>query len=175
MRELLLLRHAKSSWDDPSLDDHDRPLARRGRRAADALRQHLSSHGVAPDLILCSTARRTVETWERIAPGMADATRIEIDHRLYGADAADLRARLHEVEPGARRVMVIAHNPGVQDLVLELVGTGDERQRARMERKYPTGALATLAVAGPWATIGAGVAELVDFVEPRRLPQPEPS
>jgi len=157
MKRLYLLRHAKSSWDEAGLADHDRPLSSRGRRAADAMGRHLRAEGIAPQLILCSSAARTRETLTRI--GLEDA---EIERELYGASAGELLARLRRVPADIESVLVIGHNPGTHDLALALAGAPAE--------KYPTGALATIDLEiDAWSAIAAGGGRLVAFVRPREL------
>jgi phosphohistidine phosphatase len=163
MSRLYLLRHAKSSWSDPGLADHDRPLAPRGRRAAKAIGRYLREQDVEPALVLCSTAARTRETLQRID---VDRREERIERGLYSADAEALLARLREVPDEVRSVMLIGHNPGVQDLALLLARPGPELRA--LEAKFPTAALASFAVAG-WSTLGPGTAELIDFVRPRDL------
>jgi len=173
-RRLYLLRHAKSSWDDPSQADHDRPLADRGRRAVEVISAYIEEHGIAPDLILSSTARRTRETLEGL--GLRSATMIE--HRLYGASCDDLLDRLHAVPAELESVMIVGHNPALQILALRLAGSELEGRPAGAEglteirRKLPTGALVTLELSSPWAELGAGGAQLVDYVRPKALQFP---
>ncbi|MGH9186384.1 MAG: SixA phosphatase family protein [Acidimicrobiales bacterium] len=169
MKHLYLLRHAKSSWDDPALPDHLRPLAPRGRAAVKALRQHVGDTGIAPDLVLCSSARRAVETWEGVAPGARPETAVAFEDDLYGAGAAELLRRLRGVPDEAGSVMVVAHSPGLEELAAGLVGAGDDELRQRMELKFPTGALATLDVAGPWAELDWATCTLAAYVVPRDL------
>jgi phosphohistidine phosphatase len=166
-RRLYLLRHAKSSWKDDGLADHDRPLARRGRRAAKAISRHLRERGVAPELVLCSTARRAREALERIEPALGRGA-IRAEPGLYGAGAAELLERLHEIAPPVRSVMVIGHNPALEQLALRLARHGPTVRE--LEAKFPTGALATLAFRGPgWAALDRGTAELIEFIRPRDL------
>jgi phosphohistidine phosphatase len=164
-RRLYLLRHAKSSWKDQGLADHDRPLAGRGRRAAKTIRRHLKAHGIEPELVLCSTATRARQTLEGIEPALGrGAVRVEPD--LYGAGAAALLARVQDVPAGVRSVMIIGHNPGLQDLALLLARDGS----MELEEKFPTAALATLAFRGPgWDVLDRGTAKLIEFVRPRDL------
>jgi phosphohistidine phosphatase len=166
-RRLYLLRHAKSSWKEEGLADHDRPLASRGRRAAKAIGRHLRERGVAPELVLCSTARRVRETLEGIEPLLGRAA-ISVEPELYGAGPAELLARLHEIAPPVRSVMVIGHNPALEQLALLLARHGSTV--SELEAKFPTGALATLAIRGPgWAALDRGTAELIEFIRPREL------
>jgi phosphohistidine phosphatase len=158
-KRLLLLRHAKSSWDDPGLADHDRPLAPRGRKAAALMASYLSEERIRPALVLCSTAVRARETLEGV--GLSDD--VVFERELYGASAGELLERLGRVPDSVESAMLIGHNPGMHDLALMLGGTGD------VERKFPTGALATFAFDGGWSGLGPGRAELVDFVRPKQL------
>jgi len=166
-RRLYLLRHAKSSWKEQGLADHDRPLARRGRRAARAIGGHLREQGVEPELVLCSTARRARETLERIEPARARSD-VRVEPGLYAAPPAVLLARLHEIPAAVRSVMVIGHNPGLQELALLLARHGSSLHE--LEVKFPTGALATLAFRGlGWGALDRGAAELIGFTRPREL------
>jgi phosphohistidine phosphatase len=162
-RRLFLLRHAKSSWDDPDLADHDRPLARRGRRAAQLIAGHLRGEGISPSLVLCSSAKRTRETLELAAPG----GEVKIERELYGATKDDLLDRLRRVPDTVESAMLIGHNPAVQEVALGLAAAG--ARLADVEQKYPTGALATLTFAGPWRELRWGGAELDGFVTPKEI------
>lgn len=160
---LFLLRHAKSSWENEDLADHDRPLAGRGRKAAKRIGKHLRSEGIHPALVLCSSARRARETLERVGPD----GEVRIESELYGASASELLERLRRVPDATESVMLIGHNPAIQELALELADDGDRLQD--VERKFPTCALATLAAPGGWSELRPGSAELVGFVRPKEL------
>jgi phosphohistidine phosphatase len=160
-RHLLLLRHAKSSWDQPSLADHDRPLAPRGRKAAKRIRAHLRREQVPVALVLCSSARRARETLELVAP----PAKIQIERELYGATSAELLERLRRVPDDISVVMLIGHQPAIGDLAIRLAG----RESELADRKFSTGALATLKFTRPWSTLGQDHAELAAFVTPRDL------
>src|SRR4029453_12785732 len=110
VKRLLLLRHAKSSWDEPGLADHNRPLAPRGRRAAESMARHLRDDRISPALVLCSSARRTRETLELL--GVVEEVRIE--RALYGASEDELLDRLQRVPETLDSVMLVGHNPAVQ-------------------------------------------------------------
>ena len=168
-RMLYLLRHAKSSWADDRLDDHDRPLAKRGEDAVVRLRRYVAATGIAPDLVLCSTARRATMTLEGIAPALAANTTVLIEGGQYGASSGDLLARLHRVSDEVSGVMLIGHNPGLESLAALLVADGEPTLRQRLAEKFPTGALATLAFGGEWRHLGAADATLAAFVVPRDL------
>jgi phosphohistidine phosphatase len=167
MKRVYLLRHAKSSWADAALADHERPLNGRGRRAATAMCEQLRAEGIAPALVLCSTARRTRETLERIAPALGDAE-IRTEDALYGASAATLLERLRRLPDEVESVLLIGHNPGLQELALRLARPAPALDP--LTDKFPTGALAVLALAaGRWSECAPGTAELVAFARPRDL------
>lgn len=170
VRVLYLLRHAKSSWSDADLSDQERPLARRGQQAAALLLRHLQAEGIDPALVLCSPARRTIETFDRIAPAFRAGATPLIDEALYGASADELARRLRAVPETVASVMVIGHNPGLENLAIMLAGSGERDALERLQTKFPTGALATLAVENDsWGTLGTGCARLIGFVVPKEL------
>ena len=166
MRQLYLRRHAKSSWDDPDLSDRERPLAPRGERAADAMAEHLEAEGIRPELVLCSPARRTRQTLERVQPSLGDP-RVVFGDDLYGASGGELLDRLRDVDDRTATVMLIGHNPAIQELALSLAAAGADLESVR--RKFPTGALATLTVPGRWRELAEGTAELAAFTRPKQL------
>jgi phosphohistidine phosphatase len=170
MHQLLLLRHAKSSWDDAAMSDRDRPLNSRGRVAAAAMRGAIQDLGLAPDMILVSTARRTIETMEALEP-WSDTPLIEPLDDLYLASANRMLDILREVMETVRTVLVIGHNPGLHDLAIGL--TDDRTSAAKPMRDlragFPTAALAEFAVAGPWMRLGPGAGRLMRFLTPRML------
>jgi phosphohistidine phosphatase len=169
VKTLYLLRHAKSSWDDPYLPDHDRPLAPRGRRAARKLADHLRRVGIAPALVLCSTARRATETLDAIMPALEPAPDVRVEEDLYSASTEELVHRLHEIPAPVPSVLLIGHNPSIQSTALVLAREDDQLLIARLRDKMATGALATLELDGEWSAAGAGTARLVSFVVPREL------
>jgi phosphohistidine phosphatase len=168
MRTLYLLRHAKSSWSDPSLVDQERPLAPRGWRDARRLGRELARLEVMPELVLCSTARRARETLDLLRAETTIPAPALLEPGLYAASAAALLGRILRLPDEVSSVMLIAHNPGLEELALELASSGDELER--LARKYPTGALATLTaeVAG-WGELAPAGATLTGFVVPKQL------
>ena len=168
-RQLLLMRHAKSSWDDPRLSDHARPLNPRGRAAAAAMRRMMQDAGLAPDMVLVSSARRTLQTLEALEP-WDETPLVEPMDALYLADPAQMLQVLHGVAETVRSVLVLGHNPGLHDLALLRAGPGEGAQRQRLGEGFPSGALAEFSVPGSWAGLGEGGARLVLFVTPRDLP-----
>jgi phosphohistidine phosphatase len=167
MKRLYLLRHAKSSWKDADLADRERPLAGRGRRAAKAMSKHLRSAGVDPELVLCSPARRARETLERIEPVFGPRT-VRLEDSIYGAGVDELLAVLREVRNGVASVLLIGHNPGLQDLAVALARPSALRDQLAV--KFPTAALATLDFdTDAWTTLAPGTGTLTAFVRPRDL------
>jgi phosphohistidine phosphatase len=166
---LFVLRHAKSSWNNSHLGDHERPLAPRGQRAAEALAAHVATIDPPPALVLCSTARRAQETLEPVRSRLPDDTEVLIEDDLYGAPAPLILARLRQVPDDTPAVLVVGHNPGLEDLVRGLGREGDPDLIARVRTKYPTGALATIAFDEPWSGLGSGAARLEGFVVPGDL------
>jgi phosphohistidine phosphatase len=167
MKQLFLLRHAKSSRKDSSLPDHDRPLAGRGRRAMKAMSAYLRDHRIEPALILCSSATRARETLDGIAPGFVGSPEVLIESELYEFSASPLLSRLRRIPDTVPSAMLIGHNPAIQQLALDLAGGGPDL--ADLASKYPTGALATLEFASSWSEVDADRGELVGFVKPRDL------
>jgi phosphohistidine phosphatase len=165
MKTIYLLRHAKSSWTDTGIGDADRPLAPRGRRAAEKVAKHLRQHGIAPAIVLCSAARRARETLALVAPGFDGATEQVFEEGLYAASAAELLSRLRRIPARTPSVMIIGHNPGLQDLAVMLAGHGNRLERLR--EAFPTAALAVLSSSiASWRELGTDDAELIDYVVP---------
>jgi phosphohistidine phosphatase len=161
VKRLWLLRHLKSSWGDPGLADHDRPLAPRGRKAGKRVRTWAAEHDVRPDLVLCSTALRARETLDLVGPALGEPV-VEFEGGIYHAWADDLLERLRRVHPEFDGVLLIGHNPGFHDLARLLAPPGPA--------DFPTGALAELRIAtDDWRELRPGGAELVGVVVPREL------
>lgn len=170
MPTLLLLRHAKSSWEDDDLDDFDRPLNPRGRRAAPAMGKVLLERELVPDRVLCSPAARTRETWALVEDALDREVRAEYPEALYLADPGEMVEEIRSGGGEARRLLVVGHNPGMERLALALAGHGPPELRARMAAKYPTAALAVLDFDGGWDSVAPGRGGLVDFIRPKDLP-----
>jgi len=170
MTTLTLLRHAKSSWTDASLDDFDRPLAPRGIRAAAAMGAYMRDQGLVPETVLCSTARRAKETWDLLSAEWPDAVPVEFDQALYLASPAGILRRLEPVGDGVDRVMVIGHNPGLHQLAIRLTFGGDDEAIARLGSHFPTAAMAMIDLdGGTWRAIEPTGGQLARFVVPRDL------
>lgn len=168
MKTLLLLRHAKSSWNEPGQSDHERALTARGRRAAELVGVYLAQRGDPPSLVLCSTARRTLDTLEPLRQRLG--VPYEAVRELYLAEPDTLLARLAQVDDREHGVLVIGHNPGLHELALLLARHGDAEARARLREGFPTAALAVLELAiERWDEIRAGCGTLVELRVPRDL------
>ncbi len=166
-RDLLLVRHAKSAWDDPALADSDRPLAPRGMKALRHLRDYLDRTDYRPDVVLCSSARRTVDTLAGVRAALPKRVTIEVTDELYLANAATLLARLRALDGTIRCAMVVGHNPAIEDLAARLVGSGDAGLRAQLAAKVPTGALVALSFDGAWPDLDADAARIDSLFLPR--------
>jgi phosphohistidine phosphatase len=165
---LWLLRHAKSSWGDPEMEDVDRPLAPRGVRAADRMRDYLDAEGIRPELVLCSSALRTRETLGRILPGLGPELTVRIEPSVYSFEPDQLLDRLREVPADVGSVMLIGHNPAMQELASVLASEGE--RLGELRAAFPTAALAELDVPiGSWDELTPGSGRLERFVVPREL------
>jgi phosphohistidine phosphatase len=162
-----VLRHAKSSWDDSALRDFDRPLTRRGARAAAQMAALLAEAASPPTRALCSAARRTQDTLAAVRARLG--LHCEIEESLYLADAASLLARLARIEDGETSVLVVGHNPGLHDLAVALAGSGKPKALRRLAERFPTGAHAELAIGSRWNDLAPGCARLVGLTFPRDL------
>ena len=170
MRRLLLLRHAKSDWSEPGASDHERPLNRRGRDAAPRIGAYLRRHRLMPDSVLCSTARRTRDTWTLVAAEIPDAASATYVERIYEATPRTLLGILRDAEPGGAALLVVGHNPGLHELATQLIASGDLDDRERLREKLPTGGLVVIDFAiAEWSKLHARSGRLERFVVPRML------
>jgi phosphohistidine phosphatase len=169
MKTVYLLRHAKSSWDDNALPDFARPLADRGRTAAPRMGRYMRKQGLLPDAVLCSGARRAVETWNIIAPELG-TPRVQIDDDLYMASPDAILAWLRRLQPEIGSVLLIGHNPGFEELAVRLAIDGRKKALERMRTKYPTGTLAVIRFdVDAWPAVTDGAGYLDRFVRPKDL------
>jgi phosphohistidine phosphatase len=171
MPRLLLLRHAKSSWDDPGLPDRDRPLTPRGRRAAGRIASVLAAAEFLPDLVLCSPALRTRETLAPLLPLLADPDRVSIVDALYGAESGDYRKVIAGLGGSAGHLLVIGHNPAIHGTALNLIGpSAHDKSAYQLAAKFPTGALAVIDFdTSNWGKIRSKSGRLATFIRPRDL------
>jgi phosphohistidine phosphatase len=167
-RRLILLRHAKSDW--PDVPDHDRPLAKRGRKDAPVIGRWLDSHGYVPDTVICSTARRTRQTWELVAPELDRSPEVRFEPRAYAASALTLLYLARELPSQSRAVLLIAHNPGIEDLANSLAAQPGEDTESRSQGlRFPTAAVAVFGYVGDWPGLALGRARLLDSTTPADL------
>jgi phosphohistidine phosphatase len=165
-RRLVLLRHAKSAW--PEVADHDRPLAKRGQRDAPGAGRWLRQAGYAPDLVACSTALRTRETWRLAAAELGTSPPVRFEPQAYGASADGLLELVRQTPSEVGTLLVVGHEPAMGELTLLLAaaGEGDPDALERVRLKFPTAAIAVLTFTGDWSDLGPGGAALSAFAVP---------
>jgi phosphohistidine phosphatase len=165
-RELLLLRHGKSDWSQVS-SDFQRPLKGRGRRAAERMGLWIVEQQLIPDQILSSPAVRALSTARMVSRSSSfDSVEIRQDQRIYEANLSDLLKVLADLEPAAQRVMLVGHNPGLEDLLIYLAAN----QPPPSDKLMPTAALAILHMPADWSTLASHCAKLVSITRPNDLP-----
>lgn len=169
-RTIMLMRHAKSSWDDPRHVDFDRPLANRGRLAATLMGTYLAEERLIPDRVLCSSAARTRETWRRAAMETGRNIPVEYLDDLYDAAPRAIIDRIAQLDDSVLYVLVVGHNPGMELAADQLVGDGVTDARRRLAEKFPTAALAVIDVElAAWSDLQPGCGRLLRFVMPKDL------
>lgn len=171
MKTLTLLRHAKSSWDDPVSRDFDRPLNARGRKAAATVGRHMRAEKLGFDHVVASPAVRIVETVAEVEAGYGGALAPAWDRRVYLASASSLLDVVHELPAGADSALLIGHNPGLEDLILLLIpDKAGDALRDSVEEKFPTAALAVMTFdVDSWDAVKANGGTLISFTRPRDL------
>ncbi len=161
----MLLRHAKSAW--PDVPDRDRPLAKRGRRDAPVMGRWLRDHGYLPDVVVCSVARRTRQTWELVAPELGGSPSVTFEPRAYAASAQTLLYLARELPGACRAALLIGHNPAIAELATSLTEPPAENGAPPSPGiRFPTAAVAVLEFPGDWADLAPGQARLLDFAAP---------
>ncbi|AKR54416.1 Phosphohistidine phosphatase SixA [Devosia sp. H5989] len=170
MLRLMLFRHAKSDWPR-DVDDRDRPLSERGRKAAPQMGRFMAEAGLVPGLVLVSPARRTRETWERASETMGDdLPAMREDSRLYLAPFGLLLKVIGETPPSVPSLMLVGHQPGLQELAIRLVGSGGIEDRTALGAHFPTAALAVIDFEQEaWPDILPASGRLERFVTPKLL------
>lgn len=170
MKALLLLRHGKSSWEEAGLADFDRSLAKRGIEAAKAMGAEIARRGWLPDHVLVSSALRTRETWRIASQAWPDAPAAEFRDDIYEAAPEAILAAIRQAPDEVATLLVVGHNPGLEDLSAMLAGPASRpRPLADLREKFPTGGLARFECAGPWRDLAPGAARLTHFLTPRSL------
>ncbi len=169
MKTLTLLRHAKSGWDDPVARDFDRPLNPKGHRAAQAVGRYMKAIGLGFDHVVASPAVRVIETLAEVEQSYGSDLAPDWDQRVYLASVATLLDIVHELPDAADRVLMVGHNPGLEELVLALI-PDDDQLRDDVEVKFPTASLAEMRFeVERWADLKSGTGQLVRFTRPRDL------
>ena len=165
LRHIVVIRHAKSSWDDPSIADHDRPLSKRGRNALSRLRDHIEGLELRPELVMCSSSLRTRET---LARTRIDAP-VNYADRLYDATPGAVIEEINGVDPTVETLLVIGHEPAMSQVALGLAAAegGNPTAAESISTKFPTSAIAVLRTGEPWDQLTLSGAALVTFHVPR--------
>ena len=170
MKSVTLLRHAKSSWDDPVERDLDRPLNAKGRRAAVTIGQHMREAGLGYDKVLASPAVRVLETLDGVEEGYGKALSPALDRRIYMASGEVLFDLVQEAGEDVERLLIVGHNPGLEDLVFLFVPEGESAHRDAIEVKYPTATLCEIRFdVDDWDAVRSGIGRIAAFVRPRDL------
>ncbi len=171
MKTIFLLRHAKSSWDDDSLPDHDRPLSERGRAAAPRIGAYMRGADYLPDLVLCSTSTRTRRTLDAVLSELGVEPAIEFHEELYLAAPSEMLDLVRSVPDTVEAVLLVGHNPGTGMLAVALSGDGLPERIYQMRAKFPTTGLAIIELSvDRWKDVVGGCGTLKEFIRPRDLP-----
>ncbi|MXN63697.1 histidine phosphatase family protein [Stappia sp. GBMRC 2046] len=172
MKRLLLLRHAKSDWSQPDLGDFERTLNDRGRRSAPLMGRHIAGHAMLPDRVLCSTARRARETLSLLIPFFDREMDIRTLRGLYDASEDDYLEIIRKFGGSAKTLMVLGHNPAMQETALGLAGNGNPELIEAISGKFPTAGLAVIDFEAPdWSDIEAKSGRVVAFFRPKEVEQ----
>ena len=167
-RELLILRHAKSDWDSGAASDFERPLAKRGKKDAPRVGEWLYREGLVPDLVISSPAQRAKETAVKVCKSMDYKTKkIRWEKQVYAGNLTNLLRVLGRCPAEARIVLLVGHNPGLEDLVVHLAG--DEVDEPKDGKLLPTATLARLETHDDWSNLDPGCAQLISITRPRNL------
>jgi phosphohistidine phosphatase len=170
MRRLMLLRHAKSDRSSPGALDRDRPLEARGEAAAPRVGAYMARHGLVPDRVICSPARRTRDTWNLLAAAFSRRPAVTVEDRVYDVTAATLLDVVRKTEDAVHSLLIVGHNPGLHDLAGLLIASGDVEARERLHEKFPTAGLAVIDFAyDDWQKLHRQAGRLDRFVTPRSL------
>lgn len=171
MLQLLLLRHAKSSWDEPGVEDIQRPLNDRGKVDAVDMGQHMKAFGFQPSLVLCSPAVRTRETWALVEKQLREVPPVTFEANLYDfGTGEELLELLREQGGVAPVIMVVGHNPSIEGLAMRLCDRDSGKLRERMEKKFPTATLAVFSLPlTNWGQLSPGLGRLTHFIRPKDL------
>jgi phosphohistidine phosphatase len=169
MRRLMLLRHAKTERAEPGERDHDRKLTKRGRADASVMGAYMASHGLVPDLALVSPAKRTQETWTLIAAALGKPPKAVTEDRIYNAGTETLLELIVETR-GAHSLLLIGHNPGLHNVAMQLIASGDAEMREQLSEKLPTSGLVVIELAiDTWSRLHRNAGRLEHYITPKQL------
>jgi phosphohistidine phosphatase len=167
MLRLMLLRHAKSSWPS-GMQDTERPLSDRGEAAARLMGSYMAHHALIPDRVLCSPARRTRDTWTGVSPQLLARVDAVFDGRLYSAGRQGILSVIRDQDDAVHTLLLLGHNPGLQEAAEFLIASGDVEQRERLREKFPTAALAVIDFTlDTWSSVHERSGRLDRYVTPR--------
>jgi phosphohistidine phosphatase len=170
MKTLTLLRHAKSSWNDPVARDFDRPLNKRGQKAARTIGREMRSRGLEFDHVVASPAARVVETLADVGEGYGSPIEPVYDQRVYLAPVSTLVDLIHETDDSADRLLIVGHNPGLELLAMFLTHEDGNAFRGELAIKYPTATLAEISLpVERWNEVAEGIGRIEKFIRPRDL------
>ena len=169
MKSLHLLRHAKSSWKDPGLNDHDRPLNKRGRQTAKMMAAYLRRTKIAPDLVICSTAVRAQQTLDPIIKAAKKPPKIVLVRGIHEGAQRTLWEQLWNLPKSAKSVLLIGHNPALHDLARELAKADLNKLLPSAGEKFPTGAMVSFHFNGAWKALEPHGAVLTSLITPKAI------
>jgi phosphohistidine phosphatase len=170
MRRLLLFRHAKAEQSEPGMEDRARKLMERGCKDAAKVGAYMASHGLIPDQVITSPSSRTLETWKSAATAFRSPPGAAVVERLYDATAQSILTSIKDAVPGTHTLLVVGHNPGLHDLAVMLIASGDVQARERLREKLPTSGLVIIDFAfDDWGKLHPQCGRLERFVTPKSL------
>ena len=170
MKTIFLLRHAKSSWDDPRLNDLDRPLASRGIKSSKKIGKYLKKNKLTPDIVYCSSATRAKQTWELVNRIVEKKKNVKYINKLYMANSSDFMDVIKKTDNDFKSLMLVSHNPGIESIAIELSKNENNKFHQIINIKYPTGALAIIKFnLSDWGKINYKKGEIYEFIKPKEL------
>lgn len=171
MKQLYILRHAKSDYPENIADDHERPLNKRGEAACKKIADFIKQNNISPEVVLCSDALRTTQTINNIMKHSGNDFKVDYTPKLYLATPGEILKELAKIDSNISSAMIVSHNPGVENLTKILLKDGDVDSIKRLQVKYPTAGLAIMSVAADsWDKISPASAILERFIAPKMLP-----
>jgi len=171
MKTLFILRHAKAVPDDAYPDDHERPLNARGNEGANQMGAYMKQHGYQPELVLCSTAKRTAETLEAVSSHWEKPAKVtKMESELYLASPGTLLHYIHQADDQYENLLLVSHNPGMHMIALEMVQPGGDEGYVQLRQNFPTAALAAIHFdTDQWSKALPGEGKLLSYMAPKML------